>query len=199
MELMDLQNIWSEYDQKLSENIRINKEVLKHLLMDKPYKRVSGMTRNIVIELLISTIILVVAIINFPFRNEWQYWVGVTMFALLIIWDYYWHIRYFRMAKSVDFTKPITETRKRLKEIEIHKLRRIQIGYGLGPVGVIGIILICGFHFNSEPLTYESILFIALTVLVFVVSLFIRYRYGLVERFKKFRNELNELEDLEKE
>ena len=29
MELVELQNIWQEYDKKISENTRLNKEILK--------------------------------------------------------------------------------------------------------------------------------------------------------------------------
>ena len=32
MELIELQNIWQQYDKKLSENTRLNKEILKMML-----------------------------------------------------------------------------------------------------------------------------------------------------------------------
>ena len=41
MELSELQNIWQEYDKKISENTRINKEILRLILLEKPRKRLN--------------------------------------------------------------------------------------------------------------------------------------------------------------
>ncbi len=41
MELTELQNIWQEYDKKISENTRINKEILRLILLEKPRKRLN--------------------------------------------------------------------------------------------------------------------------------------------------------------
>ena len=39
MELTELQNIWQEYDKKISENTRLNKEILRLILLEKPQKK----------------------------------------------------------------------------------------------------------------------------------------------------------------
>ena len=41
MELLELQNIWQEYDKKISENTRLNKEILRLMLISKPQKRLN--------------------------------------------------------------------------------------------------------------------------------------------------------------
>jgi len=41
MELAELQNIWQEYDKKISENTRLNKEILRLMLLSKPRERVN--------------------------------------------------------------------------------------------------------------------------------------------------------------
>jgi hypothetical protein len=41
MELAELQNIWQEYDKKLSENTRLNKEILRLILIEKPQRRLN--------------------------------------------------------------------------------------------------------------------------------------------------------------
>ena len=40
MELTELQNIWQEYDKKISENTRLNKEILRLILLEKPQKKI---------------------------------------------------------------------------------------------------------------------------------------------------------------
>ena len=41
MELAELQNIWQEYDKKISENTRLNKEILRLILLEKPQRRLN--------------------------------------------------------------------------------------------------------------------------------------------------------------
>jgi len=113
----------------------------------------------------------------------------------LVIWGFFWTIRYFSLIRKVDFSKSVTQTRIALQELQLHKLRRIKIGYGLGPVGAFAVFLLSGINvFNTHFL-----LPLALILIVFFTSFYIRYKYDLVQRFEKFRNELNELEALEKE
>jgi acyl-ACP thioesterase len=41
MELIELQNIWVQYDKKLTDNTRLNKEILRRMLISKPEKRLN--------------------------------------------------------------------------------------------------------------------------------------------------------------
>ena len=41
MELTELQNLWKEYDKKISENTRLNKEILKLMLLSKPQRKLN--------------------------------------------------------------------------------------------------------------------------------------------------------------
>lgn len=195
MELQELENMWAVYDHKLSENTRINKEVLKHLLLDKPKKRITNMMLKAIVELVSPIFLLIWFFSEAGIRYDWKYWVGMALFLSIAFFGYYLSIRYFQLIQNVDFSKSVTQTRKELKKIELFKLQRIKYGLRFGPVGAIGVFMISEIHVLSN----NFIMPLVLILIVFGVSHYLRYRYGVVENFNKFKHELEELEALEKE
>jgi len=195
MELKELESMWAVYDHKLSENTRINKEVLKHLLLDKPKKRITNMMLKAIVELVAPIFLLVWFFSEVGIRDDWKYWVGMVLFLSISTFGYYLSIKYFKLIQKVDFSNSLTQTRKTLNEIELFKLQRIKLGLRFGPVGAIGVFMISEIHVLSN----NFIMPLILILIVFGVSHYLRYRYGVVENFSKFKRELDELEALEKE
>lgn len=195
MELQELENMWAVYDHKLSENTRINKEVLKHLLLDKPKKRITNMMLKAIIELVAPIFLLIWFFSEVGIRNDWRYWVGMVLFLSISTFGYYLSIRYLKLIQKVDLSNSLTQTRKTLNEIELFKLQRIKFGLRFGPVGAIAVFMIS----EINVLSTNFILPLVLILIVFGLSHYLRYRYGVVENFSKFKRELDELEALEKE
>ena len=82
MELIELQNIWQQYDKKLSENTRLNKEILKMMLKSKPEKRVTWIKLTAAYRLLLPIVIILVMMApNVEFRNETSFYVGFLLFG----------------------------------------------------------------------------------------------------------------------
>jgi hypothetical protein len=195
MELIELQAIWQQHDKNLLETTKINKEVLKRILISKPEKRISWEKIKAGFNLILPiALILLILIPNIQFRSSVDFYVGALMFTIIISTNYYWSIRYFILIRKVNFSNTITTIKKQVKQIEKYKIKLNKLGYILMPFGIIGIFLMGNFPLFSE----SSILPISLIIIVMVVSIFYTFKYSISEQFKKLNMEIEEIENLEK-
>jgi hypothetical protein len=196
MELIELQNIWQQYDKKLLENTRLNKEILRMMLQSKPEKRVTWLKLKAAFKLILP-IVLVLGILvpGVEFRNEIDFYIGVVLFGIFFLITYYWAVRYYLLIKKIDFTNSITEIKKNIKETEKYKIKITKFGYIFLPVAMIGIFLIAEIPILSKG----SFIPISLIILVFIISIYYTFKYSISERFKKLSLEIDEIEQLEKE
>ncbi|HTO17129.1 MAG TPA: hypothetical protein VLZ83_15270 [Edaphocola sp.] len=195
MELIELQAIWQQHDKNLLETTKINKEVLKRILISKPEKRISWEKIKAGFNLILPIAsILLILIPNIQFRSSVDFYVGALMFTIIISTIYYWSIRYFILIRKVNFSNTITTIKKQVKQIEKYKIKLNKLGYILMPFGIIGIFLMGNFPLFSE----SSILPISLIIIVMVVSIFYTFKYSISEQFKKLNMEIEEIENLEK-
>lgn len=195
MELIELQAIWQQHNKNLLETTKINKEVLKRILISKPEKRISWEKIKAGFNLILPiALILLILIPNIQFRSSVDFYVGALMFTIIISTNYYWSIRYFILIRKVNFSNTITTIKKQVKQIEKYKIKLNKLGYILMPFGIIGIFLMGNFPLFSE----SSILPISLIIIVMVVSIFYTFKYSISEQFKKLNMEIEEIENLEK-
>jgi hypothetical protein len=196
MELIELQNIWLQYDKKLSENTRLNKEILKRMLKSKPEKRVTWMKIRAAFNLILPIVLILgILVPGVEFRNETGFYLGVFLFGLFFLLTYYWAIRYYLLINKIDFANSITEIRKDIKETEKFKIKITKFGYIFLPFAMIGIFLIAEIPIFSK----DSFLPISLIILVFIISIYVTFKYSISERYRKLTLEIHEIEQLEKE
>lgn len=196
MELIELQNIWQQYDKKLSENTRLNKEILKRMLKSKPEKRVTWIKIKAAFNLILPiALILGIMVPGVEFRNEIDFYLGVVLFGLFFILTYYLAVRYYLLINKIDFADSITEIRKDIKETEKYKIKITKYGYLFLPLAMIGIFLIAEIPILSKG----SFLPISLIILVFIISIYITFKYSISARYRKLSLEIDEIEQLEKE
>ena len=196
MELTELQNIWQQYDKKISENTRLNKEILKMMLKSKPEKRVTRIKLRALFNLIIPVILIpLIFIPRVEFRNETGFYVGFLLFGPFALLTYYWAIKYYLMINKIDFNDSITAIKKNIKEVEKYKIKMTKFGYIFSPFAMTGVFLIA----NIPILSKHSFLPISLIISVFIISIYITFRYSIFERFKTINREIEEIEQLEKE
>jgi hypothetical protein len=196
MELIELQNIWQQYDKKLSENTRLNKEILKRMLKSKSEKRVTWIKIRAAFNLILPiALILGILVPRVEFRNETSFYLGVSLFGLFFLLTYYWAIRYYLLINKIDFANSITEIRKDIKETEKYKIKITKFGYLFLPLAMIGIFLIAQIPILSKG----SFLPISLIILVFITSIYYTFKYSISDRYKKLSSEIDEIEQFEKE
>jgi hypothetical protein len=196
MELIELQNIWQEYDKKISENTRLNKEILKMMLKSKPEKRVTWIKLKAAFNLILPIVIILVMMVpRVEFRNETSFYIGFILFGPFALLTYYWAIRYYRLINKVDFSNSIATIKKNIKEVEKYKIKMTKFGYIFSPFAMAGVFLIA----NIPIISKHSLLPISLIISVFIISVYVTFKYSIFERFKKINMEIDEIEQLEKE
>lgn len=195
MELIELQNMWKQYDDKLSETTRLNKEILKRLLQSKPEKRLNWIKLKAGFNLVLPIVAIgFVLLPNIKFRTEIDFYAGISLFGIVYILLYYWAIRYYMLINKIDYTNSITLIRKKVKQLEKYKIKISRLGFILTPFGILGIFLMANFPIFSK----HSILPLSLIILVFFYSVYYTFKYDVFEQFRKIDMELDEIEQLEK-
>ena len=197
MEITELQNMWKEYDKKISENTRLNKEILRLILIEKPQKRLNWI--KIKAGLWIFSPVLFVALIlilKVQFNISARFFIGLGMFLPVFIISYIWDIRYFKLIQGIDFTKPVLSIKKVITELEKYKIKTTRIRYILMPLAMTGFLLMIILKITIR-LDFVSILPLLLIVLVFFSSMYFTFKYSINERFKKLNKDIGEIEQLE--
>jgi hypothetical protein len=196
MELIELQNMWQQYDKKLSESTHLNKEILRIMLQSKPEKRLNWIKlkagTNLVLPIAIILLVLVPRIV---FRNEFDFYIGIFLFGIVSLITYYWAIRYYFLIGKIDFASSVTVIRKDINVLEKYKIRITKLSYIFMPFALIGIFLIAQIPILSK----NSFLPISLIILVMIISIYYTFKYSIFEKFRKINKEIDELEQLEKE
>lgn len=194
MEFTELQALWQQHDKSLAENTRINKEILKRILISKPEKRINREKIKTGISLILpSVLILLVLIPNIHYRSSVDFYIGISMFGAVFSIVYFWSVRYFMLLFTIDFASPIILIKKKIKQLEKYKIKHKKVGFIPMPFALTGVFLM-----NKMPIfSKESILPLFLVVLVMLASIYYTFKYSIFEQFRKLDMEIEELEKLE--
>ena len=199
MELSELQNIWQEYDKKISENTRINKEILRLLLLEKPRKRLNWIKLKAGTWLFSPVLfVFLILILDVQFNISPRFFIGLGLFLPVIVITYFWDIKYFTLIRGIDFTMPVLSIKKVITELQKYKLKTTKIRYLLMPLAMTGFLLMI-IHKITIKLDFFSILPLLLIVLVFFSSMYFTFKYSIYERYKKLNKDIDEIVQLEKE
>jgi len=199
MELTELQNIWQEYDKKISENTRLNTEILRLILIEKPRRKLNWI--KIKAGLWIFSPVLFVSLIlilKVQFNISTRFFIGLGLFLPVYIITYIWDIRYFKLIREIDFAMPVLSIRRVITELEKYKIKTTKMRYLLMPLAMAGFLLMI-IHKITFSFDFLSILPLLLIVLVFFSSMYFTFKYSIYERFIKLNKDIDEIEQLEQE
>jgi len=196
MELQELENIWKECDRKVTENNRINKEILRKMLVHKPERIINWIEIKSGLNLLSPFILFaLVTITNYQFHFISGFYIGWGLLIPVYIITYIWDLKYFLQIHNLDLSDTTLNIKKKITILEKHKVKVTQVRYMLIPIAITGLLLIfCpSFIFNIE-----LIIMLLLIVVVFISSAYYRF-YSIRERFRILNKEIEEIERMEKE
>ncbi|MDP2336122.1 MAG: hypothetical protein Q8N05_06670 [Bacteroidota bacterium] len=195
MELLELQNIWNQYDKKISENIRLNKGILRKMLISKTEKRLNRIKVEAGIRLIISLLFVpTILMFNIQIRTTVDFYIGLSLFAGLFILACIFRVKFFLMAGKFDFSSSVSSIKKEINELEKYQLKMLRLGLLFLPIGAISIFLFAKIPF----LTQETLIPLILMIIILVASFFYKTKYSYKERFRKLNQEIEEIEELEK-
>jgi len=199
MELSELQNIWQDYDKKISQNTRLNKEILRLMLISKPRRRLNWIKIRAGYDIL-SPLIFVIAllVLNVQFYISISFYIGLALFLPVYTITYIWDIKYFKLIRKIDFSMPVLTLKKDITQLEKYKIKKTRIRYMLMPFAIAGFLLMI-IHSMNFSLNFVSIIPLLLIILVFLSSMYITFKYSIYERFIKLDKDIDEIERLEKE
>jgi len=197
MELIELENIWKEYDKKVTDNTRLNKEILKRLLISKPERRVNWIKIRAGFNVLSPIILpLLLMIMKVQFQITTQFYIGLSLFLAVYILSYIWDVKYFLLIRKLDFSNAILSIKKGIAELEKYKIKTTRIKYVLMPVAIIGIFCML---IQKPIINKETIVLFTLIILVFFSSIYYTFKFSIYERFRKLNREIEEVQNIEKE
>lgn len=195
--MTELQNMWSDIDYKISQNTRMNKEILRRMLVEKPQKRLQWIKLQSWFKLILPFILLPLFIIMVDVRSDWAFITGGILFGSMIILGYITEIIYFLKLNKVNLTNPIVALNKEVAQLKKMKIISTRMRYLLSPLAITGVLMMTfkGVGHINQP---ESIVMIVLVLLVFTVSVVYTFRFAINRQFRKLNEEIAELELLEK-
>jgi len=187
--------MWQQYDARLAENTRINKEILKRMLRSKPERRLKRMKGWAIYGMVMPIPIMCIAVIpNTKFRNEWDFYLGFFLLVTMLTGVLYQTTQYFFLIRNIDFSYQVAKTKKQLVRLEKSKLKDTKWVFILLLAGMVGVCLLA----QLPVMTKE---FVALTI--FIILFATVSHYIQLNKFKNqlnnFNTELEEIEQLEKE
>lgn len=197
MELDDLKNIWVQYDKKITDNTRLNKEILKRMLISKPEKRLNWIKIKAGFNVFSPAIlILLIMIMDIKFSLTSNFYFGLSLFTATFIITYIWNIKYFLLIRKIDFSGAILSIKKGVAELEKYKIKTTRIRYMIMPLAIVGIF----FMIIQKPIfNTQSIVFFGLVIIVFIFSIYYTFKYSINEQFRKLNKEIAEIVELEME
>ena len=199
MELIELQNIWQEYDKKISENTRLNKEILRLILLERPQRRLNWIKIKAGLWIFSPVLfVFLILILNVQFNISTRFYIGLGLFLPVYIINYIWDIRYYKLIRETDFTMPVLSIKKVITELEKYKIKTTKIRYLLMPLAMVGFLLMI-IHKITFSFNLFTILPLLLIVLVFFSSMYFTFKYSIYERFRKLNKDIKEIEQLEQE
>jgi len=197
MEWTELQALWQQYNARIAENTRINKEVLKRMLRAKPERRLKRMMGWAIYRIVMPIPIMCIALVpNTKFRNEWDFYLGLFLLVAMLAYMLYYSFRYFSLIRDIDFRNQVAKTKKQLIQLEGFKLKISKLEFLVGFVMLIGIYLIAQFAVRVN--TKHFIVFCVFISLFMLVGQYIQFKKFKSE-LNNFNAELDEIEQLEKE
>ena len=194
MEIDEIKTIWTQHEKVLVENTKMNKELLKKLLLVNAEKRIDWLKIKSLVGLILPLIgIIFIAIPRIQFTLETDVVIGIVLFVSLSAITYIWAIKLYLRIERLNPNGPITTVSKQLKLVEKYKMRNTKYGLILVPFYIIGIFLSAGIPFLSP----KMIPFYTLMVIVFLISTYIRTKHGLVAQVRKIDRDIEEISKLE--
>lgn len=100
-----------------------------------------------------------------------------------------------RRFQNIDLTDSYLQNKKKVRELELYKLKVTKRNYCSSPIGIVGIFLLINAPVFT---TTEGAIMLLLIMTIMAASIFINLKYILPAQFKKLNAELEKIKKWEK-
>ena len=138
-----------------------------------------------------------------------QYWpikggifstVGVMIIVLSLAFMLITEIWILVLLSKIEYSEKVILITKKLWDIKKVKLRTTIIGFSLSPVLLLAILMMMHNDFSDLQLpkiSGEDLLPVIPIVLMFIVTIYYSFKFGMVRRFRQLSKDLDDLKLLE--
>lgn len=198
MEIKDMQEVWSRYDDHIVEHNRLNRDILRRMLIAKPEKRIERYKRSFAFSLifgLVMTLFFFTKVINYDnYTNAVLFYISGGVIGIFFCVATYANYKYYSLINLLRMSDPVIKIRENLARIQTFIRKFSLLRMCIAPIVCAAILYVSGFKFS----TANSAVFLIVIVSLMVVSS-ISAKKRLSEEFRRFNSELDELENLEKD
>jgi hypothetical protein len=196
METNEIMHMWNQHENMLLANARVNRQILRKLLVAHAGKRLDWLKIKTLAGLILPFMLLILVVIpRLEFTLEIDRVIGYLFFVPTYVIAYIWAIRLYLLIEKLNFKDPLLVVSRQLRLVERYKLRIKRFNLMLAPLMIIGIFLSAGMPVFSV----RMIPFYVLCVISFLIGQYIRSRYGLVAQISRIDEEIAAISELERD
>jgi hypothetical protein len=205
METNKLQEMWTDFDKKISDNTQLNREMLKRMLISEPKRRFSQLILKAGIEVIVIIVMLIYFFVkHVSFQPTIVFTLGLTIFVTAIGTPIIGHIRYFLMLYKINFSESVLSLKKKINESERLKEKNNRYGRIMVPLILISAWFITQdfkdismSHLKTfgEPLFVISVIVSVIASVIAVLSI----KHFKDKTLYRLNIELSEIEELERD
>ncbi len=193
MELSELQKIWNTHSLKVAENTKINKRILKEMLIRKPSKTINWIKLKAIYQLIAGVVILILFFKDVKLRDPGLgLYIGITLLALLLLFSFIRGLKSVMLLISINMANPILIVKGTLLKFQKYKLSTMRYNFFITPPSFLAVILLTPIQFYQQQIILPILFF----MLVYVIFSFYRFKF-INEEFDNLNRQLAELEHLE--
>jgi hypothetical protein len=172
MELEELKSAWTQFDKKLSQNLRFNEELLRKMNLEKSRKEMNAFLNLDFISVTVCIIFLVfIASATIRYSYELKFLLpGIITGIIVVIWIYN-SISRIRLLSNIDYYySPIVELQKSIHtfNLKYQKYKKFEL-YSI-PAFTISALPILGIAIGNIDIYERPILFIIVIALTLMVG-----------------------------
>jgi hypothetical protein len=203
MELDELKSAWTQYDKKLTENLKFNEELFRKLNLDKSKREMNTPLNYEILSVIVSVFFLIfITSLTIKFGKETKYLISglvtnITMLCLLIF-----AIRKVKLLSNIDYyNSPVVELQKSLSKFKKSYLIFKKSELFIFPVFAIAAIPILAKRRNLDILSHTEVYIITvISILVIGIPILMWiYKHWYEKKIKNTSDFLIELNKFERE
>lgn len=191
MEIEELRHYWKKEDKRITESVKVNKNV-SHEKLRSSFNRIK-VKRLIFLVLPCIYIPLIFALIIFPhLKNDGSVWfyLSVIFFSMFIIISYAINIYYYIRLLKVDCTESVLQIQKEILRLEIFGKKWHITSYFIVPFVLLATLRMFG---RLITLDQTTIIFILLTAVFVIIGYIVKVKVMLPKEYHKVKSYLDEI------
>jgi len=208
MELDELKSAWAQIDKRLSDNLKLNEDLLEKMTLGQSKKEMKEILNNEILGVvIISLFLLLFGVVTCGFASEMKFFIPGAILSLFFLMELIMSINKVNDLTKIDyFNLPVVELQKALNKFRQKTMLFRKIEYCSIPLFVISFIPIFNktvlnidMFNNTLPNIIGIIVGITVGLVIYYPLAIWIYKIGYDNKIKSASNFLNELNEFEKE